>query len=114
MPQHEVKWSLRQSPWAAATNVFNTIRRTNAIICAGYHSRDKCPQGDLEFDEQNTKHYFKKLFSKEPEEITLSQIELKGWLEENSGNLLKEENRRIKVLDKLDTVKYNKLYQKVY
>jgi len=55
MPQHEVKWSLRQSPWAAATNVFNTIRRTNTIICAGYHSRDKCPQGDLDLDEQNTK-----------------------------------------------------------
>jgi hypothetical protein len=55
MTQYEVKWSLRQSPWAAATGVFNTIRQTNVIICAGYHSRDICPQGDLEFDEQNTK-----------------------------------------------------------
>jgi hypothetical protein len=40
--------------------------------------------------------FLKRFFSREPEEITLSQIELKGWLEENSESLLKEENRRIK------------------
>ena len=39
----EIKWSLRQNMWKVATGVFNTVRRTNLIICSGYHSCDSCP-----------------------------------------------------------------------
>ena len=39
----EIKWSLRQNMWKVATGVFNTIQTTNVIICAGYHSRESCP-----------------------------------------------------------------------
>lgn len=55
MRLYEVKWSLRQSPWTVATGVFDTIRSTKLIICSGYHSHDKCPEGELIFDKQNTR-----------------------------------------------------------
>jgi len=39
----EIKWSLRQNIWKLSTGVFNTIQRTNIIICPGYHSCESCP-----------------------------------------------------------------------
>ena len=41
--QIEIKWSLRQNMWKVATGVFNTIQKTNLIICPGYHSPESCP-----------------------------------------------------------------------
>lgn len=50
----EVKWGMRQSPWAVHTCVFNTINATNIIIAPGYHSDDRCqeltPEGKLILD----------------------------------------------------------------
>jgi len=40
-------------------------------------------------------NFFKKLFSREPEDITLKQIELEDWLQENSESFLKETNNKI-------------------
>ena len=39
----EIKWSLRQNMWKVSTGVFNTIQKTNLIICPGYHSQESCP-----------------------------------------------------------------------
>ncbi len=41
-------------------------------------------------------NFFKRLFSRKPEDLTLKQIELEDWLEENSEDLLKEINHNIK------------------
>jgi chromosome segregation ATPase len=40
--------------------------------------------------------FFKRFFAREPEEVQLSQIELKDWLDEISKNILTEENSEIK------------------
>jgi len=52
----EVKWGMRQSPWAVHTCVFNTIEATNIIIAPGYHSEDRCnltAEGELILDTIN-------------------------------------------------------------
>ncbi len=41
-------------------------------------------------------NFFKKLFSREPEDLTLKQIELEDWLQENSEDFLIESNKKIK------------------
>ena len=41
-------------------------------------------------------NFFKKLFSREPEDLTLKQIELEDWLQENSEDFLTESNKKIK------------------
>lgn len=41
-------------------------------------------------------NFFKKLFSREPEELTLKQIGLEDWLQENSEDFLTESNKKIK------------------
>lgn len=40
----EIKWSLRQNMWKVATGIFDTIKKTNVIICPGYHSNESCPK----------------------------------------------------------------------
>jgi len=41
-------------------------------------------------------NFFKKLFSREPKDLTLKQIELEDWLQENSEDFLIESNKKIK------------------
>lgn len=58
--------------------------------------------------------FFKKLFTAKPKEISLEQIELKDWLENNSGSALKEENSKIKEsLNKIKEYK-NELREKLH
>lgn len=60
----EIKWSLRQNMWKVATGIFNTIQRTNVIICNGYHSFDSCPDTSdgmvsLRSDNKNGNRYIR-------------------------------------------------------
>jgi hypothetical protein len=54
--------------------------------------------------------FLKKLFSREPEEVTLNQIELKGWLEEKSEDILKDEIKTLKEI--LSKAKDSKIHLK--
>lgn len=58
-------------------------------------------------------NFFKKLFSREPEDLTLKQIELEDWLQENSEDFLTESNKKImkrfSEINKLKSELMNKL-----